>query len=112
MQGDLFQVKPLNIRDKVETMSPDAAKDRIAFLVPELRRHNWLYHIKGEAEIDDRQYDLLYRELELLEDRFLSGFGELTHTNCGSAARRVLIAVSSPYAHAFVGKCLQRAGGS
>ena len=112
MQGDLFQVKPLNIRDKVETMSPDAAKDRIAFLVPELRRHNWLYHIKGEAEIDDRQYDLLYRELELLEDRFPGGFRrthphELWERRPSSPYRRFLTVRPC-----FVGKCLQRAGGS
>ncbi|MFK7929099.1 MAG: NAD-dependent DNA ligase LigA [Myxococcota bacterium] len=54
----------------VDGLHPDEAKRRIDWLTPELHRHNALYHDKDAAEIDDRTYDLLYRELELLESRF------------------------------------------
>ena len=40
---------------------------RINHLVDELNRHNHLYHVLDAAEIDDREYDLLFRELEKLE---------------------------------------------
>ncbi|MCB9678602.1 MAG: NAD-dependent DNA ligase LigA [Alphaproteobacteria bacterium] len=51
-------------------MDRAAAEIRIANLVPELNRHSHLYHTLDAAEIDDRTYDLMYRELELLEMRF------------------------------------------
>ncbi|MCB9743136.1 MAG: NAD-dependent DNA ligase LigA [Alphaproteobacteria bacterium] len=51
-------------------MDQDAAAQRVAELVPELNRHNYLYHVRNAPEIDDRSYDLLYRELQTLEDRF------------------------------------------
>ncbi|MCO4743506.1 MAG: NAD-dependent DNA ligase LigA [Proteobacteria bacterium] len=51
-------------------MPLEAARARIEELVPELIRHNQLYHVEDAAEIDDRSYDLLYRELEILENRF------------------------------------------
>ncbi|MEZ4322445.1 MAG: NAD-dependent DNA ligase LigA [Myxococcota bacterium] len=51
-------------------MDHAAAAIRIANLVPELNRHSHLYHTLDAAEIDDRTYDLMYRELELLEMRF------------------------------------------
>ncbi|MFT6230864.1 MAG: DNA ligase (NAD+), partial [Myxococcota bacterium] len=54
----------------VRAMNRDAARARRDTLVPELVRHNRLYHTEDAAEIDDRAYDLLYRELELIEDRF------------------------------------------
>ncbi|RME27394.1 MAG: NAD-dependent DNA ligase LigA [Deltaproteobacteria bacterium] len=53
-------------------MDEAAAAARVAELVPELLRHNYLYHVLGTPEIDDRSYDLLYRELELIEERFPS----------------------------------------
>ncbi len=48
----------------------ESARERVEVLVPELIRHNRLYHAEDRAEIDDRTYDLLYRELEILEQRF------------------------------------------
>lgn len=47
-----------------------AAAARIAELTEELNRHSALYHRDGVPEISDREYDLLYRELEVLEARF------------------------------------------
>jgi DNA ligase (NAD+) len=58
------------IRKRILNMTDVDAAQRIALLVPELNRHNHLYHVAGTPSIDDRSYDLLYRELELLEDRF------------------------------------------
>jgi DNA ligase (NAD+) len=55
---------------RVRSYDADAARARVAELVPELNRHSRLYHTGDTPEIDDRTYDLLYRELELLEDRF------------------------------------------
>ena len=48
----------------------DAAAARVDWLVPELNRHSVLYHTLGKPEIDDRAYDLMYRELEIYEQRF------------------------------------------
>ncbi len=42
-------------------------QDRIDWLVAELNRHNRLYHELSAPEIPDREYDLLFRELEQLE---------------------------------------------
>ena len=47
-------------------MSPSAAQ-RVATLRRELERHDFLYHVKGEPAISDRDYDRLYRELAGLE---------------------------------------------
>ncbi|HEU4724479.1 MAG TPA: NAD-dependent DNA ligase LigA [Candidatus Eisenbacteria bacterium] len=47
-------------------MSPSAAQ-RIATLRREIERHDHLYHVLGEPEISDREYDRLYRELQDLE---------------------------------------------
>ncbi len=58
---------PTAIRARVEAMDADAAKAHLDTLVPELNRHNRLYHTDDAAEIDDRTYDLMYRELELIE---------------------------------------------
>ena len=48
--------------------------DRIDFLRAELNRHNYLYYVKAEPEIDDYQYDQMMNELMALEkanpDRF------------------------------------------
>lgn len=41
--------------------------DRIDFLRAELNRHNYLYYVKAEPEIDDYQYDQLMNELIALE---------------------------------------------
>lgn len=46
------------------------AGERVPALVASLNRHNHLYHVVGSPEIDDREYDLLFRELQVLEGRF------------------------------------------
>ncbi len=43
------------------------AQQRIAQLRDEIRRHDYLYYIKAEPEITDREYDKLYDELKKLE---------------------------------------------
>ena len=47
-------------------MSPNAVQ-RIATLRREIERHDHLYHVLGEPEISDREYDRRYRELQELE---------------------------------------------
>ncbi len=59
-----------SVRDRAASLDETGARERLASLVPELNRHNHLYHVVGSAEIDDRSYDLLYRELQTLEERF------------------------------------------
>ena len=44
------------------------ARTRMDELVDELNRHNHLYHVLDAAEIDDRAYDLLFRELLEIEE--------------------------------------------
>ena len=46
---------------------PAAAAERAGELRQEIDRHNWLYHVRDQPEIDDREYDLLLRELIDLE---------------------------------------------
>jgi DNA ligase (NAD+) len=48
---------------------PDNPKDRIDFLVSELRRHQDLYYKKAMPEISDREYDRLFDELLELEKK-------------------------------------------
>lgn len=60
---------PHELASLVAGLPADRAAARMAELVSELNRHGELYHQKGTPEIDDRTYDLLYRELELLEAR-------------------------------------------
>jgi len=61
---------PQTLRHRIDTLTPDQARDRLEQLVPELNRHGRLYHTDNKPEIDDRSYDLLYRELEWIELRF------------------------------------------
>ncbi|MEQ1565345.1 MAG: NAD-dependent DNA ligase LigA [Myxococcota bacterium] len=63
-------MEPSLIAARVAELDEPGAKARLDQLVPELVRHNRLYHELAAPEIDDRSYDLLYRELELLEERF------------------------------------------
>jgi DNA ligase (NAD+) len=42
-------------------------KERAAWLRAELERHNRLYYMEARPEISDREYDLLYKELQALE---------------------------------------------
>lgn len=51
-------------------MDSEEAKAEMARLSAELERHNRLYYVEGESEIPDREYDELFRTLELLEQRF------------------------------------------
>mgnify|MGYP002631884055 CR=1 FL=1 len=63
----------LDLRDRRERwrqLDGDAARARIETLTADLNRHGALYHQQAVSEIDDREYDLLYRELEVLEARF------------------------------------------
>lgn len=66
------EADPAQIRARVQQLTANDAAERLAWLVPELNRHNKLYHELNAPEIDDRTYDLMYRELELLEERFPS----------------------------------------
>lgn len=61
---------PAEIRRRVDAMSPEQARERVDELVPELNRHMRLYHELNAPEIPDRVFDLLFRELELIEARF------------------------------------------
>ena len=53
-----------------ESLDEAGAGARLTELTAELNRHNHLYHVLNRPEIDDREYDLLYRELEALEARW------------------------------------------
>ncbi|MBN2301486.1 MAG: NAD-dependent DNA ligase LigA, partial [Lentisphaerae bacterium] len=42
-------------------------KRKAALLRKEINRHNHLYYVQAKPEISDRDYDLLYAELETIE---------------------------------------------
>jgi len=46
------------------------AKKRHAQLADEIRRHDHAYYVEGNAQISDREYDLLFGELQKLENEF------------------------------------------
>jgi len=57
-------------KGRAETGSaPEKAKRRVQELRDEIERHNHLYYVKAKPEISDREFDLLMRELEGLEER-------------------------------------------
>ena len=58
------------IRVVVDALDPAGAKHRCAELVAELQRHNHLYHHLDAPEISDRAYDMMFRELELIEENW------------------------------------------
>ena len=58
------------VRARLASLDDKSAAARVAELVPELNRHNHLYHVLNAPEIDDRSYDLLYRELLEIEERW------------------------------------------
>lgn len=64
-------------------MTSEEAAEEISRLTRELERHNRLYYVEGISEIPDHEYDEMFRNLELLEDRF----PELASAN--SPTRRV-----------------------
>jgi DNA ligase (NAD+) len=45
-------------------------KKRIEELSKELLRHQYLYYVKAEPEIPDREYDRMYDELVELEKKY------------------------------------------
>ena len=51
-------------------MEAEEAKNEIKRLSTELERHNRLYYVDAQPEISDRDYDRMFRDLELLEERF------------------------------------------
>jgi DNA ligase (NAD+) len=69
MALEVLTSDPNLLASRVDALDPGEAAARVAALVPEIHRHNRLYHEQDAAEIDDRTYDLLYHELELLEAR-------------------------------------------
>ncbi len=44
--------------------------ERIKWLRQELHRHNYLYYVVNQPEISDYHYDMLLRELEMLEKKY------------------------------------------
>lgn len=72
MSADLLPLAldPHALRDAVRTLDADAADTRVDALIQAVHHHADLYHRLDAAVIPDRTYDLLVRELELLEDRF------------------------------------------
>ena len=44
-------------------------KKKIEQLRNEIRRHEHLYYVLAQPEIDDRQFDMLIKELETLEEQ-------------------------------------------
>jgi DNA ligase (NAD+) len=53
-----------------DALDEAGARARVDALSALLHHHNRLYHELGQPEIPDREYDLLFRELEVLEQRF------------------------------------------
>ena len=51
-------------------MTHAEAKKRHAHLADEIRRHDHAYYVEGRQIITDREYDLLFRELQELEKKF------------------------------------------
>lgn len=49
---------------------PREAADEAERLHQELNYHSWRYYVQDEPEIDDAEYDRLYRRLKELEDRY------------------------------------------
>lgn len=51
-------------------MNRDDAKNKIAELSKELRKHNYQYYVLAEPLISDREFDFMLKELEALEAEF------------------------------------------
>ncbi len=51
-------------------LEPSEAKNRILQLTKELREHNYKYYVLAQPSIEDRDFDMLMRELEDLERSF------------------------------------------
>jgi DNA ligase (NAD+) len=50
---------------------PSEARSRAQTLRAELERHNRLYYVDDKPEITDAEYDLLFNELQILEEKFV-----------------------------------------
>ncbi|MEN0067557.1 MAG: NAD-dependent DNA ligase LigA [Myxococcota bacterium] len=86
-----------NLALAIANLEDDEGKQRLDALTDDLIRHGRLYHEEDAAEIDDRTYDLLYRELELLESRFPDQIrGDSPTRRVGGAAVSGLV----PFPHA------------
>jgi len=51
-------------------MTKEQAKDRIEYLRSEIKKHDYLYYVANEPIISDKEYDLLFRELQDLEQKY------------------------------------------
>ena len=49
-------------------MAEQSAAERYGELLEELREHNYRYHVLGTPTVDDNAYDVLYRELQAIEE--------------------------------------------
>lgn len=56
--------------DNVRPSSSDDVRDKILRLRSEIRHHDYLYYVLDAPDISDREYDELFRKLELLENRY------------------------------------------
>ena len=96
MASPLQPVEPLFLPKHVASLTEVEAKARMGRLAEALAHHSRLYHELGKPEIEDRTYDLLYRELELLEERFPA------HASPESPTGKVggqAVAALQPYTH-------------
>ena len=59
-------------------MTPQEAKNRIDFLRSELHRHNNNYYVLNSPEISDKDFDMMMKDLEKLEDQFPEFFDPLS----------------------------------
>lgn len=59
-----------DLKRKVASYSKEEAEKRIEELRRLVEYHNYRYYVLDSPEISDAEYDALYRELELLEERF------------------------------------------
>ncbi|MDE6534246.1 MAG: NAD-dependent DNA ligase LigA [Muribaculaceae bacterium] len=51
-------------------MTPSEAKNRIETLRSDLHRHNHNYYVLNSPEISDKEFDMMLKELEILENEF------------------------------------------
>ncbi|MCB9665194.1 MAG: NAD-dependent DNA ligase LigA [Alphaproteobacteria bacterium] len=58
------------MRARAEAVTEAEARARVDVLVPAINDHSRRYHTDDAPIVDDRTYDLMVRELELLETRF------------------------------------------
>jgi len=54
----------------ITIMNKPEAKLRISALRKAINTHNYLYYVEAKPEISDLEFDILYKELEGLEERF------------------------------------------